>query len=80
MNPKQRRGGDRPLGTDSGGCVSSSRTASARGSVGAPPDGSPDRQISPDAELTRSFAIGCAVLFLAFLLLTAFVYYFWSRS
>lgn len=50
-----------------------------RGSVGAPTDGAPDRQISPDAELTRSFAIGCGVLFLAFLLLTAFVYYFWSR-
>jgi len=29
--------------------------------------------------LTRSFAIGCAVLFLAFLLLTALVYFFWSR-
>lgn len=56
-----------------------SRTASDRGSVGAPTDGAPDRQISPDAELTRSFAIGCAVLFLAFLLLTALVYYFWSR-
>jgi len=47
--------------------------------VGAPQGGAPDRQISPDAELTRSFAIGCAVLFLAFLLLTALVYYFWSR-
>lgn len=62
-----------------GGCVSSSGTAFTRGSVGAPRGGTPDRQISPDAELTRSFALGCAVLFLAFLLLTALVYYFWSR-
>jgi len=42
--------------------------------------GEPDRQVSPDAELTRSFALGCGVLFLAFLLLSALVFYFWSRS
>lgn len=59
--------------------MNSSRTASARGAIGAYGDGVPDRQISPDAELTRSFAIGCAVLFLAFLLLSTLVYYFWSR-
>jgi|GEM_PF-2636761 len=42
--------------------------------------GAPDRQVNPDAELTRSFAVGCLVLFAAFLLLTALVFYFWSRS
>ena len=42
--------------------------------------GVPDRQADPDAELTRSFAIGCAILFLAFLLLSALVFYFWSRT
>jgi len=50
-----------------------------RGAVGAPADGAPDRQVNPDKELTRSFAIGCGVLFVAFLLLTVLVYYFWSR-
>ena len=43
-------------------------------------EGEPDRQLSPDAELTRSFALGCGVVFLAFLLLAALVFYFWSRS
>jgi len=43
-------------------------------------EGQPDRQTNPDAELARSFALGCGVLFLAFLLLSAFVFYFWSRS
>lgn len=38
-----------------------------------------EKQPNPDAELTRSFLIGCGVLFLVFLLLTASVYYFWSR-
>jgi hypothetical protein len=38
-----------------------------------------EKQINPDAELTRSFLIGCGVLFVAFLLLTAAVYYFWTR-
>lgn len=42
--------------------------------------GEPDRQTNPDAELARSFALGCGVLLLAFLLLSAFVFYFWSRS
>lgn len=42
-------------------------------------DGVPDRQLDPDAELTRSFAIGCAVLLVAFLLLSVAVYYFWTR-
>jgi len=42
--------------------------------------GAPDRQVNPDAELTRSFAVGCLVLFVAFLLLSALVFYFWSRS
>lgn len=43
-------------------------------------EGEPDRQTSPDAELARSFALGCGVIFLAFLLLSAFVFYFWSRT
>lgn len=42
--------------------------------------GAPDRQANPDAELTRSFAVGCLVLFVAFLLLSASVFYFWSRT
>lgn len=41
--------------------------------------GEPDRQLSPDADLTHSFAVGCVVLFLVFLLLTALVYYFWTH-
>lgn len=40
----------------------------------------PDRQTNPDAELARSFAVGCGVLFLAFLLLSALVFYFWTRA
>ena len=40
----------------------------------------PDRQTNPDAELARSFAVGCGVLFLAFLLLTVLVFYFWTRA
>jgi type VI protein secretion system component VasF len=55
------------------------RASGRRGAVGAPADGAPDRQVNPDKELTRSFAIGCGVLFVAFLLLTVLVYYFWSR-
>jgi hypothetical protein len=38
-----------------------------------------EKQISPDAELTLSFGIGCLVLFAAFLLLSVAVYYFWTR-
>jgi hypothetical protein len=41
--------------------------------------GRAEKQISPDAELTRSFGIGCLVLFAAFLLLSVAVYYFWTR-
>lgn len=48
--------------------------------VAARQPGEPDRQVNPDAELTRSFALGCGVLFLAFLVLSALVFYFWSRS
>ena len=39
----------------------------------------PDEQVNPDAALARSFAVGCAVLLLAFLLLWALVYIFWMR-
>ena len=41
--------------------------------------GKAERQLNPDAELTRSFGVGCLVLFAAFLLLTLAVYYFWTR-
>lgn len=41
--------------------------------------GEPDRTPSPDAELTRSFAIGCGVLLLAFVVLSVLVYLFWVR-
>jgi hypothetical protein len=39
---------------------------------------SAEKQQNPDAELARSFGIGCVVLFVAFLLLTMAVYYFWT--
>jgi hypothetical protein len=42
-------------------------------------DGGAERQSNPDAELARSFGIGCLVLFAAFLLLSVAVYYFWTR-
>jgi hypothetical protein len=38
-----------------------------------------EKQTNPDSELARSFGIGCLVLFLAFLLLSVAVYYFWTR-
>jgi len=41
--------------------------------------GEPDRQISPDAELTKEFGIGCLVLFAAFLVLTVVVWWFWTH-
>ena len=44
-----------------------------------PPVVRAEKQLNPDAELTRSFGIGCLVLFVAFLLLTMAVYYFWMR-
>ncbi len=39
----------------------------------------PERQRNPDAELARSFGVGCLVLFAAFVLLSVAVYYFWTR-
>jgi len=44
-----------------------------------PDDRRAEKQIDPDAELTRSFGVGCLVLFGAFLLLSGVVYYFWTR-
>ena len=41
--------------------------------------GEPDRQYSPDADLTKQFALGCVVLFGAFLLLAIMVWWFWSH-
>jgi hypothetical protein len=41
--------------------------------------GEPDRQHSPDADLTKQFALGCVVLFGAFLLLATLVWWFWSH-
>ena len=41
--------------------------------------GVPDRQISPDAEGARAFGIGCFVIFVAFLMLTAAVWWFWMH-
>lgn len=38
-----------------------------------------ERQLNPDAELARSFGLGCLVLLGAFLLLSVAVYYFWTR-
>jgi hypothetical protein len=41
--------------------------------------GEPDRQYDPDAVFGRQFALGCLVLFIAFLLLTASVWWFWTH-
>jgi hypothetical protein len=38
-----------------------------------------EKQLNPDAELARSFGLGCLVLFVAFLLLSGAVYFFWTR-
>ena len=37
------------------------------------------RTPDPDADFFRSWGVGCGVLFLAFLLLWAFVTFFWLR-
>jgi hypothetical protein len=44
-----------------------------------PPEPRAEKQLNPDAELARSFGLGCLVLFLAFLLLSGAVYFFWTR-
>ena len=41
--------------------------------------GEPDQQISPDREFFSAYGVGCAVLFFAFLLLTAAVWWFWMH-
>ena len=41
--------------------------------------GKPDRQYNPDAVLGKQFALGCGVLFLAFLVLTFAVWWFWTH-
>jgi hypothetical protein len=42
-------------------------------------DGKAEKPTNPDAELARSFGIGCLVLIGAFFLLSVAVYYFWMR-
>jgi hypothetical protein len=39
--------------------------------------GEPDRQISPDNEFFKAYGLGCIVLFIAFLLLTLAIWWFW---
>ena len=41
--------------------------------------GQPDRQISPDAEFFKAYGVGCLLLFLAFLVLTATITWVWLR-
>ena len=41
--------------------------------------GKPDQQYNPDAVLARQFGVGCIVLVLAFLLMTALVWWFWTH-
>jgi hypothetical protein len=41
--------------------------------------GGPTRQTNPDRELVRSFAVGCGVLFVAFLCGWATIAFFWLR-
>jgi hypothetical protein len=42
-----------------------------------PAPGEPTRQYDPDAELARSFGVGCGVLFVLFLCGWATIAYFW---
>ena len=42
--------------------------------------GEPDRQFNPDAHLAKQFGLGCVVLFVAFLLLTMLVWWFWMHG
>lgn len=37
------------------------------------------RRRDPDREFFKAYGVGCVVLFIAFLLLTALVTYFWLR-
>jgi len=41
--------------------------------------GEPDRQLDPDAFVAKQFGLGCLVLFVAFLLLTVAVWWFWTH-
>jgi hypothetical protein len=41
--------------------------------------GKPDQQYNPDAVLAKQFGVGCVVLLLAFVLLTALVWWFWMH-
>ena len=41
--------------------------------------GEPDQQFNADAYVGRQFAVGCLVLIVAFLLLTAAVWFFWTH-
>lgn len=41
--------------------------------------GEPDRQYNPDAAFAKQFAVGCLVLFVAFLLLAVAVWWFWMQ-
>ena len=42
--------------------------------------GEPDRQFNADAHLAKQFGLGCVVLFVAFLLLTMLVWWFWMHG
>jgi hypothetical protein len=41
--------------------------------------GKPDEQLNPDRYVAGQFAVGCLVLFLAFLLLTLLVWWSWMH-
>lgn len=41
--------------------------------------GQPDRQYDPDAEFFRQYGVGCLVVFVAFLLLSGLIGWFWLR-
>lgn len=41
--------------------------------------GEADRQLDPDAHVAKQFGTGCLVLLVAFLLLTAAVWWFWMH-
>jgi hypothetical protein len=60
-------------------CVEQTHLRTAREDLRMPPEPRAEKQLNPDAELARSFGLGCLVLFIAFLLLSGAVYFFWTR-
>lgn len=45
-----------------------------------PEQGKPSKTPNPDADLTKTFGVSCLVLFVAFLMLWALVWFFYLRG